>query len=119
MQNGERSAPALQEAACHGDGNEHVEHAGLRHDAGSRRSGGGVRRCGVRVGRQGVVRVHRLVSRQRGGVGRGDRALGQNLRRIKARLSHDSMQMREDCYAKRGTPKQLEHPRISQLDALF
>lgn len=77
VQNGERSAPALQEAGCHGDGNKHVEHAGLRQNAGSRRSGGGgVRRCGVRVGRQGVVRVHRLVSRQRGGVDRRHRVLG-------------------------------------------
>ncbi len=73
---GERSAPALQEAGCHGDGDEHVERAGLRQDAGSRGSGGGgVHRASVRVGRQGVVRVHRLVSRQRGGVAGGDCAL--------------------------------------------
>lgn len=68
----DRSAPALQEPACHGDGDEHVERAGLRQNAGARGSGGG---GGVRVGRQGVVPVHRLVSRQHGGVDRGDRAL--------------------------------------------
>ncbi len=70
-----RSAPALQEPACHGDGDEHVERAGLRQDAGSRRSGGGGGGGGARVGHQGVVPVHRLVSRQRGGVDRGGRDL--------------------------------------------
>lgn len=75
------STAAVQEAACHGDGDEHVERAGPRLDAGAGRSGGRVRRAAVRVRRRGVVRVNGLVARQRGGVDRGDCVLRQNLRR--------------------------------------
>lgn len=73
-----RSTAAVQEAACHGDGDEHVERVGPRLDAGAGRSGGRVRRA-VRVRRHGVVRVNGLVARQRGGVDRGDCVLRQNL----------------------------------------
>lgn len=72
----------MQEAACHGDGDEHVKRASLRHDAGA--GGRGrvrVRGASVRVRGHGVVRAHGLIPGLHGGVVRGDCALGQNLRR--------------------------------------
>lgn len=116
---GSASAPALQKPGCHGDGDEHVERAGLRVDAGAGRSGGGVRRAAVRVCRHGVVRLHGLVSRQRGGVFRGDCALRYNLRREKRDYHMNLCKRKEkrraklrNCYAKRNTSRRRVHPRF-------
>lgn len=83
------SAAEMQEAACHGDGDEHVKRASLRHDAGA--GGRGrvrVRGASVRVRGHGVVRAHGLIPGLHGGVVRGDCALGQNLRRRRRKKKH-------------------------------
>lgn len=99
----------MQEAACHGDGDEHVERASLRHDASA--GGRGRVRGAVRVRGHGVVRAQGLIPGLHGGVVRGDCALGQNLRRKKKKKEEKKMITR--AHANETVTRGRYAPRLS------